>query len=212
MNHFEARISELEYEKSQLQRNFELVLQLNEELRIEIKQLNNTVEILKIENKKLHLKIENLTIKPNQPSGSKPDYEKPNSRTHHSIPGQKPGHKGISRKTPTKIHKEFDYKIDCCKHCQSTNLVDFQRRSKIITDIEFKIVNFKENYHDMKCLTCGKITKPQSLHGKSKSPFGKVIQTLAAYLSSVCGTTKRPTENLFRDFFGVEISDTSLIN
>ena len=219
MVNFEARISELEHKNDTLQRNFKKVLQLNQELRTENKKLRKENKQLKKENlklkskiQKLERKVEQLSVKSNQPPGSKADFERENSQAPKNKSGRKLGHKGVSRVNPTKIHKEIDYKVNQCEHCKSTRLTKFKTRSKVITDIEFVVVNSKEYYHDMKCQDCKKITKAKSIHGKFQSPFGKTIQTLSAYLSSVCGTTKRPLENLFKDFFGVQISDSTLIN
>jgi transposase len=213
-----TRISKLEIENQflklenlELKRNLAKVLRINEELRKDNLHLKKQVKTLTKRVKYLEKELERHRVKPNQPSGSKPDYEKENSQST-SKPGQKAGHKGVSRLSPTNINKEIEYKVNCCEHCKSTNLVDFRERSKIITDIEFQVINTKEYYFDMKCQNCGKVTKAQSLHGNSQSPFGKGVQTFLAYLSSVCGATKRPIENLFKDFFGLEISDTSLIN
>ena len=212
MTNLKSRVIELEHENSTLKRNFEHVLQLNEELRTIIKKQDKKIEELTIEVSNLKSKLEKYEVKPNEPSGSKPFFEKKLSQKPHKKSGQKMGHKGISRVSPTDIHKIVDYIPKCCEHCNSTNLKEFKIRNKIISDLEFQVINSKEIYHDMKCLDCGCKTIPKSIHGTSKSPFGKTIQTLIAYLRSVCGDTLRPIENLFRDFFNFEISDSSISN
>ncbi len=212
MNKFKLKIVELEYENSQLKRDLKLVLQLNEELRVELKKRDKRIDELETKVSKLEKELEKYKVKPNEPSGSIPDYEKENLDNSKIKPGQKPGHKGISRVSPTEIHKHVYYKPKCCNHCNSSNLKQIGQREKTITEIEFNVINIKEHYYDMKCNCCGSETKPISMHGSSKSPFGKIAQSLVTYLSSVGGMTKRPVEALFKDFFKLDISDTSLIN
>lgn len=213
MEQFKARINELEYENSSLKRDLKLFLQLNEELRTENKILKD--KIVKLENKvtKLESELEKCKVKPNQPPGSIPDFEKENLQNRKNKPGQKVGHKGISRIKPTEIHKIQHYYAKCCQHCGSHNIDEKRKvRTKIITDLEFKVLNTQEFYHDVKCKNCGKETQPQSIHGNSKSPFGKVLQTLIPYLRNVGGMTIRPIENLFKDFFKLDITDSSISN
>jgi len=212
MTNFEARINELEYENSSLKRDFKQVLHLNEELRINLDKRDKKIEILEKKVSKLETELEKYKVKPNEPSGSKPDFEKQNQINEKKKPGQKPGHKGTTRKSPKNIHKILNYKPKCCEHCGSNKIKESNKREKIISDLEFKVVNSKEIYHDCRCLNCGKETKPQSIHGNSKSPFGRNFQTLIAYLRSVCGTTIRPIENLFKDYFKFEVTDTSILN
>jgi len=213
MNKFELRIAELEYQNSQLQANFEKVLQLNEQLRKEIQIRDKRIAELELKVSKLEAELEKYKVKPNEPSGSKPYFEK---YLKNKLPakksGQKKGHAGESRMSPKDIHKFVEYKPTCCQICGSNKLKNLKIRSKIITDLEFKVVNSKEYYFDMKCQNCGSKTKPQSMHGTSNSPFGRNFQTLLSYLRSVCGDTLRPMENLFRDFFKLEVSDSTISN
>jgi transposase len=213
MTQFEARINELEYENSSLKRDLKIVLQLNQELRSENKQLKQKIEVLEVKVSKLQTELEKHKVKPNQPPSSKPYFEKNNSENPKTKPGQKLGHSGISRTTPQEIHKTVEYRLDSCQHCGSNELDQTPKpRSKVITDLEFKVVNTKEIYHDVICKTCGQKSMPVSIHGTSKSPFGKVFQTLITYLRSVGGVTIRPIENLFRDFFKLNVSDSSISN
>lgn len=212
MTDLKVRIIELEYENSTLRRDFNKVLELNSELRTIIKKQDTKIENLTSDVCNLKKELEKHKVKPNEPSGSKAFFEKKLSQKPHKKSGQKKGHKGTSRKSPTKIHKILDYIPNCCESCNSINLKNIKIRNKIISDLEFKVINSKENYHDMLCLDCGFETKPVSVHGTSKSPFGRTTQTLIAYLRSVCGDTLRPIENLFRDFFNLEISDSSISN
>ena len=212
MTNFEARINELEHKNSVLQSNFERVLQLNEELREENKQLKLQVKELEDKVDKLETELEKYKVKPNEPSGSKPDFLKENPKTKPKKPGRKPGHNGESRMSPNTIHKHLHYKPNFCESCGSHKIENLQVRNKIITDLEFQVINSKEYYYDMKCHSCNHVTKPKSIHGVSKSPFGRSFQTLIAYLRSVGGMTIRPIENLFRDFFGFRVSDTSISN
>lgn len=213
MNNYESRISELEYENSQLKRDLQTVLHLNEELRHQLKERDKKIEKLEKKVSNLEKELEKYKVKPNEPSGAKPDFTKDSSQKPKSKPGQKKGHNGTSRLRPSTIHKIQHYNVKSCKHCGSFNFKEKNKtRSKIITDLEFNVINTKEIYHDVTCCNCGQETRPQSIHGKSKSPFGRVFQTFIGYIRSICGNTIRPIENLFRDFFKLEVSDTSILN
>ncbi len=201
----------LKYNLLELNRKFEQVLQLNEELRVEIKKRDKRIDELETKVSKLEKELEKYKVKPNEPSGSIPDYEKENLENPKDKPGQKAGHKGISRVSPTEIYKHVYYKPKVCSHCNSSYLKEIGQREKTITEIEFNVINIKEHYYDMKCNCCGLETKPISMHGISKSPFGKTMQTLFTYLSSVGGMTKRPVEALFKDFFKFGISKKSTV-
>ena len=205
MSNLKLEFLELNHKYSELERKFNQVLELNIELRTIIKTQDKKIQ-------KLESELEKHKVKPNEPPGSKPDYLKETSQKPKTKSGQKKGHKGISRISPTEIHKFVEYEPNCCKHCGSDKIKEIKQRTKVISDLEFQVINSKETYHDMKCSNCNKITKPQSIHGTSKSPYGKTIQTLIGYLRSVCGDTLRPIENLFRDFFKFEISDSSISN
>lgn len=207
MTNFEARIKVLEHENQELRNRLAQVLGICEELREENKRLKTRVNELETE-------LEKYKVKPNEPPGSKPDFLKENNKkSKPKPPGQKPGHKGTSRMSPSKIDKHNHYVPKACEHCERVHLDQVGRtRSKVITDIEFKVVNIKEHYYDMKCHSCGHVTKPKSVHGKSKSPFGRGFQTLISYLRDVGGMTIRPIEDLFRDFFKFDVSDSSISN
>jgi len=201
---FSKEIDFLKHKNEKLERDLKLVFEILNELKIENKKLRK-------ENAELKSELEKYKVKPNEPSGSIPDYLKPNLKKYKK-PGRKSGFKGQSRKNPEKIHKIVNYKPSKCKHCKSEDLIVCKTRNKIITDIEFNIVNTKEILHDVKCKCCGKKTKALSLNGDSKSPFGKGIQTLFAYLRSIGGMTIRPIENLFTNFFGMKVTDTTVSN
>lgn len=212
MVNYKAENLHLKFELIQLKADFKQLLELNNQVIKENKILRKENEELKIRVSKLEHELEKYKVKPNEPSGSKPDFEKANKDNPQTKSGQKKGHKGTSRLSPFIIHKHINYSPKFCEHCGSHNLKHTQERIKVITDLEFQVINSKEHYHDMKCLDCGLETKPKSIHGTSKSPFGKVFQTLIGYLRSVGGMTIRPLENLFQDFFKLEVSDTSISN
>lgn len=213
MNNSESRILELEYENSQLKRNLQTVLHLNEELRNQLKERDKKIEKLETKVSKLEKELEKYKVKPNEPSGAKPDYEKCLAKLDKlKKRGRKKGHKGVSRKNPREIHKTLHYKPQYCEHCNSEDLTTCKTRSKIITDLEIKLVNTKEILHDVKCKHCHKKTKALSANGDGQSPYGKTLQTLIAYLRSSCGMTIRPLEKLFTNFLGIPLTNSSISN
>jgi uncharacterized protein YdcH (DUF465 family) len=81
MVNFEEQIKELKYNNSVFQNNFEQVLKLNKELAKENKVFKKRIIQLETKVSKLESQLEKHNVKPNQPSGSKPDYEKEISKS-----------------------------------------------------------------------------------------------------------------------------------
>lgn len=232
-----AEIFYLKEENKKLQNNFEKIVELNKHFIEENKNLksehekelskkNIEIEILNCEVLKLKKELEKYKVKPNEPSSQKSDVEKAKdkkdkdkdkkdkntNKEKNKKTGQKEGHEGKSRKNPEIIDKVVFYNPNCCECCGSENLKKYKLRKKIITDLIFEILNIEERYQDVVCLDCGHKTQPQSVHGNSKSPYGKGIQSFFNYLRTVGGMTLRPIENLFKDFLGLPITDTSISN
>lgn len=204
MNEFEFRIQELE-------RKIEYLMKINCDLINENKQLKLENKQLKEENSKLKLEIEKLKVKPNEPSGSKPDYLK--SKKEIKIkPGRKSGFKGKSRTNPTNIDYIKEVKPQFCKHCNSSNLKIIKTRKKYITDIEFRVVNIEEQLKDVKCKCCGKTTKALSNNGEIQSPFGQNTLSLIAYLRNISGISLGNLTNFFKDYFKLDICKASISN
>ena len=214
MVNFESKYFHLKYEFDTLKSNFDQILETNKQIISKNKILLKENEEFKKTIIDLKLQIEKLTVKSNEPSSSKPDYLKPNSKPqNHKISGQKKGHKGISRKTPKTIDEERHYFAqDTCDKCGSSNLKLAKTRQKTITDLIFKLVNTKEYLYDKKCINCGNIIKAISPNGDSQSPYGKNAKSLFAYLRSKCGLTLRPAEVLFTHYFGLKITDSTISN
>jgi len=212
----------LEFQIKELEKQNKILIQLNKQQREEFNKkikdrdiiIHQLIEQLKKQQKameKLQSQINKLDNS-NKPPSKKADWEKPKPKPTSKKSGRKKGHKGVSRKTPKTIHRKVHYKPEECEHCGSKNLRTYKTRTKIITEILWQIENIKEIYHDRICKDCGKQTKPKSIHGDSKSPFGKNLQKLASYLKITGGMTYRPIENLFKDFFKIKKTDTTLIN
>jgi len=221
MNNYELENLFLREKISSLERNFNLILELNKQLilelntaKLELKEKDNEIKKLNLQIEKLTLQIEKLTVKSNEPPGSKPDYLKETSnKIIWKKSGQKKGHIGFSRKTPENIDKEEHYfASEICNKCSSKDLKLTKIRSKVISDIIFKIIHIKEYLHDKICNNCGTRIRAISENGDSQSPFGKNIKTLFIYLRNKCGNTLRPLETLFTQFFGIKISDSSISN
>lgn len=198
MNHLEFKLAELE-------RNFNLLIKIN-------KQLIEENSKLKLENSKLKKELEKLKVKPNEPSGSKPDYLKPQHLGFNKKPGRKPGFKGKSRQNPLNIDYVKKIKPDSCSHCNSKNLKIIKTRKKYITDIEFKIINIEEQLQDVICNCCHKKTKSLSNNGEIQSPFGKNILSLIGYLRNISGISTNNLKNFINDFFELNISKSSISN
>lgn len=210
----DSEINYLKEEVSSLNRNFKQILELNIKIIFDNKILKKNNEFLIKENKTLKTKIEKLTVKSNEPPGSKPDYLKSTSnKTDWKQSGQKKGHEGISRKNPEKIDKTDNYyAADTCHKCGSNDLKLGKVRTKIISELIFQTINIKELLHDKTCKQCKTKIKAISPNGESQSPYGRNLKTLFIYLRNVCGATLRPLETLFTKFFGLGITDSSISN
>lgn len=213
MSPLESEILHLKFELEKVKNDFNLILELNKQLMAENKILKKENIELKEENVKLKLELEKLKVKPNEPSGSKPDYLKENKKKTKTKSGRKKGHKGISRNNPKDIDKEQHYHArDTCHECGSSDLRAAKARKKYVTDLIFQLVHILEFYHDKICNICGAKIKAISPNGDSQSPYGKNLKSLFIYLRNKCGVTLRPAEVLFTDYFGVPITDSSISN
>lgn len=212
MVNLKSRIKELENQNSILERNFNLVLKLNEELRNTIKL--QAIKIKFLENRVIYLEkeLEKLKVKPNEPSGSKPDYLKQNHVESKQKPGRKAGFKGKSRLNPINIDYVKKIKPNFCSYCNSNDLKIIKTRKKYISDIEFRVVNIEEHLQDVKCNFCGKITKALSNNGEIQSPFGKNTLSLIGYLRNMSGISINNLKNLFKDYFNLIISNSTISN
>jgi hypothetical protein len=154
---------------SSLERKFDLFLNLHKKI---VSDFEIKINLKDKEISELKLKVEKLTVKSNEPPGSKPDYLKSSSKPETwKSSGQKKGHKGTSRTSPEKIDKEKHYSAsDTCPGCNSNDLKASKIRTKIISDLEFQIIHIKEFLHDKKCVNCGTKVKAISPHGASQSP------------------------------------------
>lgn len=216
MTDLKAENLHLKFELENLRKDFNSLLKLNKQIIAENKALRKENTQLKEEIIKLKLEIEKLKVKPNEPSGSKPDYLKSNKNTNNKKnkkSGQKKGHKGFSRKTPDKIDVEKHYyATDKCPNCGSIDLKATKIRKKIITDLMFELIHIKEYLHDKICKKCSNVIRAISPNGDSQSPYGRNLKSLFVYLRTQCGATLRPLETLFTEYFGAPITDSSISN
>ena len=78
-------------------------------------------------------------MSPASPSGSKPSFVKPETKSKNKKPGRKEGHKGTTRKKPNdnEINKTEEHKLNNCPICETKlEKKPKSKRERIIIDIE----------------------------------------------------------------------------
>lgn len=125
------------------------------------------------------------------PSGAIPPYEKDDtSSKRKKKPGRKKGHKGVSRKRPTKMDKVEEHRLTHCPDCGNPLPESDVSRERIIEDIpEVVTVVTRHIIYRGYCKCCDKLVEPKVTAALSNSNVGLRLMTLTAWLHYGLGIT-----------------------
>lgn len=142
------------------------------------------------------------------PPGAPPRPKKP--PTGRS-PGGQPGHEGHHRPLlpPDQVNQFVDLKPShCgkCGHALSGQDPDPTRHqvAEIPEELKARITEYL--FHELTCTGCGEATRVDRPLGVPGGAFGPRLQAFIAYLSGKSHQSKRLTQDVLADFFGVDIS------
>ena len=128
---------------------------------------------------------------PATPSGQKPLYAKPSRRKSKRKPGAKKGHSPARRKTPERIDRHEDHRLEACPDCggplQRCKRTRTRTVEDILKDLQTEVV--EHTIHRDYCPHCKKHVEPVVGEALRKSALGHRIMALTAWLHYGLGVT-----------------------
>src|SRR5918996_914314 len=175
------------------------------QLRAEVAQLKATVE-------ELAQRLGRNSHNSSQPPSADPPPARRRSRREPSgrRPGGQPGHEGQSR-TLSPV-EEVDVVIPVkpvrCPRCQHPlQGEDAQPQRHQVTEIPpVRPVVTEYQLHQLGCPVCGAVTRADLPAGVSTGGFGPRVHAITALCTGAYHLSKRTTQQLLHDFFGVPMS------
>jgi len=149
-------------------------------------------------------------------SSMPPSTDKKERREKSKPGGAKPGHKGEFRRLADDPDRTIDHRPEACGHCGR----GFAEAAAGNVVGEYDAVDlppitpFIERHRRLACACrhCGGVTKAALPQAATGSPFGPNIRALAFYLKHFQHVSYVRLQGLFRDVFGLTISQGALMN
>ena len=142
---------------------------------------------------------------------------KPNKKLPETLSKNKPGapcgHRGATRKKPTKIDEYHDIYPTRCATCGSTEITVYETsEDHLVEDLEIKVKTVCFRHHYGYCKKCQKtIYIPKDACEIPKSNIGPVARAVGGYLHYL-GISFRKTQQIFENIFGLEITHSSFVD
>ena len=128
---------------------------------------------------------------PATPSGQKPLYTKPTRRRSKRKPGAKKGHAPARRKTPQRIDRREDHRLEACPDCggplQRCKRTRTRKIEDILEDLRTEVV--EHTIHRDYCPECKKHVEPVVADALPKAALGHRIMALGGWLHYGLGVT-----------------------
>lgn len=167
---------------------------------------HQAIEIVRLtkEDEKNKKRIAELEGKQNKKE--KPDFVKKSVETTPQKTGQKKGHTGYSRHIPERIDEIKPLDMENCPDCGEKLSGIQDVRSRVITDIEFKVINTQYIIHRRYCKNCEKIVEPEITDALPYARFGLRLMLLVMLMKI---GLRMPSNNIvdFFKIFSLKISD-----
>lgn len=148
-----------------------------------------------------------------QPPSSDPPWKKPEERRGGRKRGGQPGHRGHRRERlePTEV---VDLKPPSCSGCGSALAGSNERPSLHqvveIPEISARVTEYR--FHSLSCASCGVVTGAEWPAEIPRGAFGPRLQAMVSTCSGAFHLSKRNTQELLRDFFGVQLALGTICN
>jgi len=128
---------------------------------------------------------------PATPSGQKPLYTKPTKPKSKRKPGAKKGHAPARRKTPERIDRREDHRLEACPGCGGPLQRCERTRTRTIEDIleDLRTEVVAHTIHRDYCPGCRKHVEPIVPDALPKSALGHRVMALTAWLHYGLGVT-----------------------
>jgi transposase len=148
---------------------------------------------------------------PPQALGKRPRREPTGRR-----PGGQPGHEGQARALVPEEEVDIvvPVKPERCRHCQYTlQGEDLQPQRHQVTELPpIKPVVTEYQLHRLVCPACGAATRAELPAGVPTGGFGPRVQATTALCTGAYHLSKRMTQNVLEDLFGVQLSVGTVAN
>jgi len=150
-------------------------------------------------------------------TSSKPPSTDQKANREGSRPGGgKPGHKGHARVLTETPDEQEDHRPDRCQHCGLPFGADVAE--EVVGEYDeidlpqVKPLVRRHRRMACRCTQCGKATKASVPSAAQGTPFGRRIHALALYLKTNQLFSYQRLQGVFRDLFGLDISQGALMN
>jgi transposase len=150
---------------------------------------------------------------PSTPSGMKPVFQKPPTKTRSKKPGRPNGHEGVHRPAPEKIDRHEEHRAPVCPDCGGPLQRCQETRTRIIEDIPEIIepVVTEHTIHRDYCPKCKKQVEPKVPDALPKATIGHRVLVLTAWLHYGLGVTLAQIVDVFNFHLRFKLSAGGLI-
>ena len=129
-------------------------------------------------------------------------------------PGGQDGHKGTTLKLVDNPDDTIEHKVNTCSCCQkdlSKQVAAWIERRQVsdIPKLEIKVI---EHQSEVKPCECGHINKAFPVYASHYVQYGPNLKGMATYLQNYQLLPYQRTQELFKDFFGIQLSQGTLYN
>lgn len=177
-------------------------------------QLQAALKALEVANRRiaeLERQLKQNSSNSDKPPSSDPPHRPPRKKpgTGKRKPGGQPGHKGSTRALlpPEKVDEIRDHKPPACDACgeklAGEDPQPFRHQVTEVPPVEPTVTEHR--LHSLRC-GCGAITQAPLPPGVPSGAFGPRLTALVGLLTGAYRVSKRNTQQLLADCFGVSIS------
>lgn len=175
------------------------------------------MRLLLDENRALKAQLaKNSTNSSKPPSTDPPSVERPKTAPSGRKPGGQPGHKGHRRELipVEEVDERHDVKPGCCSGCQGALRGEDAEpvRRQVVELPVMKPLVIEYRLHALCCRRCGTTTRAELPNDAPRLGFGARLCAMVALLSGKCRLSKRTTQALLKDGFGVDVGLGSISN
>ena len=177
--------------------------------RTEITKLQDKVKFIEEEKQNLAEELNHAIRKPFKPNIKKEEQNKDN-KVRRKI-GAPVGHRGATRKKPTRIDEYVRVPHKSCIHCGSDSVTTYESyKEHVVSDIQISVKNTCYIMYYGYCNNCKKVLYPRVEGILPDSHIGPKARAIAEYLHYL-GISYPKLEKIYNDIFGLEISHPSFI-
>ena len=134
---------------------------------------------------------------------------KPDSHKASNVGGAPKGHKGNTRRIPTRIDVKKPHNIWQCPHCHGKLSGTQEIRSRYTTDIDItsKVINTQHDIHRKYCAKCKRMVEPTVPNVLPNARFGLNLMLLVMYLKLGLRLPRSKICDFFSTLYSLDISE-----